>query len=319
MVTKILFASLLALLMAGCSQHYKSLQGYIEGDYTYISPAIGGKLMQLDVARGNQVKSKQILFVLDPQPEEDQLKQAQKKLTEAKQTLINLEKGQRPTVIAGIVAQIARAKAALILNQKTLARYRKLYKAGAITKQELDTAISNDRQSKESVKDLQANLAEAKLGARENQIKAQKAVVKAATEQVKQAAWSLQQKTKYAPVAGFVFDTFYRVGEYVSAGQPVVSILAPKNIKLIFYVPEPLLSTIALGQQVKIGCDGCKGKTPATISFISSEAEYTPPVIYSKASRDKLVYRVEAKIAPAVAEKFHTGQPVDVYLNNIHP
>ena len=227
---------------------------------------------------------------------------------------MDLEKGQRQTVLEQIKAQRAQATAVMILDKKTLMRYKKLYAKGAIDKQSVDTAQSNFDRDMKKIKELDANLAEAKLGARANQIKAQQEVVAGAKADVKQAQWALAQKTMHAPISGFVFDTYYRVGEYVPANQPVVSLLAPENIKLIFFIPEPLLSTISLGQKVQFGCDSCKEKTPATISFISSDAEYTPPVIYSKDTRDKLVYRVEAKIAPDIAIHFHTGQPVDVYL-----
>ncbi|MCK4609389.1 MAG: HlyD family efflux transporter periplasmic adaptor subunit, partial [Gammaproteobacteria bacterium] len=190
-----------------------------------------------------------------------------------------------------------------------------LYTKGAIDKESVDTARSSYVRDLKKIKELNANLADAELGARENQIKAQAEAVKSAVANVKHAKWALDQKTMSAPVAGFIFDTYYRVGEYVPANQPVVSLLAPENIKLVFFVPEPILSTIAIGQKIQFNCDSCKAKTPATISFISSDAEYTPPVIYSKDTRVNLMYRVEAKIAPDIAVRFHTGQPIDVYLS----
>jgi len=238
---KTIFLLLFILLITSCSHSKQTvLQGYIEGHYTYLASAMSGQLDELTVSRGDQVKTNQLIFVLDQQPETDVKK----------------------------------------------------------------------------INELNANLSEAKLGARKNQIKAQQETVAAAKADVKQATWALAQKTMFAPISGTVFDTYYRVGEFVPANQPIVSLIAPQNIKLIFFVPEPLLSTIILGQTIQFTCDSCKEKTPATISFISQDAEYTPPVIYSKDSRDKLVYRVEAKIAPDIAIRFHTGQPVDVYLKN---
>jgi HlyD family secretion protein len=311
-----IFLLLSILLMVSCTHKSTVLQGYIEGRYTYLASAMSGQLDQLTVSRGDAVKTNQLIFVLDQQPETDQLKQAEKNLAQAEQTLIDLQKGQRQTIIDQIIAQRAQAMATLTLDKKTLFRYKKLYTKGAIDKQSVDTAQSNYDYDVRKIKELDANLAEAKLGARENQIKAQQETVAAAKADVKQATWALQQKTMFAPISGTVFDTYYRVGEFVPANQPVVSLLAPQNIKLVFFIPEPLLSAIALGQTIQFTCDSCKEKTPAIISFISQDAEYTPPVIYSKDSRDKLVYRVEAKIAPDIAIRFHTGQPVDVYLKN---
>lgn len=129
------------------------------------------------------------------------------------------------------------------------------------------------------------------------------------------AEWSYHQKTVYAPVSGYVFDTYFRVGEKVAANQPVLSLLAPKNIKVLFYIPEQQLSTIHLNQVITFRCDGCKSKTKATISYISPEAEYTPPIIYSQDTRYKLVYLVRAELPDNMAFKFHPGQPLDIYLN----
>ena len=101
-------------------------------------------------------------------------------------------------------------------------------------------------------------------------------------------------------------------GEWVPAGRPVVSLLPPGNLKARFYVPEEVLGTIRIDQEVQIACDGCEAPVAATIAFVSTQAEYTPPVLYGKESRTKLVFLVEARIAPAEAAKLHPGQPVDI-------
>jgi HlyD family secretion protein len=133
--------------------------------------------------------------------------------------------------------------------------------------------------------------------------------------QLIQTEWSLQQKTMYAPYGGYVFDTFYRVGEKVAAVHPVLAILSPDNIRALFYIPETLLNQIKLGQTITFSCDSCNGKTSATIMYISPQAEYTPPVIYSKDTRYKLVYLIRASMPANIAQNFHPGQPIDVYLN----
>lgn len=134
--------------------------------------------------------------------------------------------------------------------------------------------------------------------------------------QLVETQWTLDQKTKVAPVSGQVFDTFYRIGENVTPFQPVVAILDPKNIKVIFYVSEEKLNQIKIDQKISFSCDSCQGKTQATISYISPRPEYTPPIIYSKATRSKLVYAVHAIMPLEIAKKFHTGQPLDVYLDH---
>jgi HlyD family secretion protein len=105
---------------------------------------------------------------------------------------------------------------------------------------------------------------------------------------------------------------FFRQGEYVQAGQPVVALLPPANIKLRFFVPESELAALKLGQAIRVRCDGCGAPVVATLSHIASQAEYTPPVIYSNSQRARLVFMVEAKPEPADAARLHPGQPVDI-------
>jgi len=126
--------------------------------------------------------------------------------------------------------------------------------------------------------------------------------------------WRLSQRAATTPQAGRVNDTYYVVGDFVPAGSPVVSLLPPANVKVRFYVPEPLLGRLKPGQTVSFACDACGGPIQATISFIADRAEFTPPVLYSKENRAKLVYLVEARPASDIAAKLNPGQPVDVTL-----
>jgi HlyD family secretion protein len=299
-----------------CSKHQTIIQGYIEGKYTYITGNISGTLDQLFVDRGTPVKTGQILFILDQEPETSALKAAEQKLVQSTQTLQDMEKGSRANVIKALEAQKVQAIANLDFTKKTLDRYHEMIKYGAIDKSAVDRIDSEYLNNKKKVEQMSANLEEAKLGARENAILAQKALVESNTAEVKKATWALEQKTKRSPIDAMVFDTLFKVGETVNSGQPVVSLLAAKNIKLIFFIPEKQLSRIALGNKINFTCDSCNKLSTAVIDFISPEAEYTPPVIYSESSRDKLVYRVEAKLPPESAFAFHPGQPVQVILQS---
>ncbi len=313
--TKLLiFALYTALCLCACSKgKHVTVQGYIEGQFIYLSSSVSGNLEELLIYRGNHVDVNQTLFILDPQPQLAELQQTKAKLAEAKQNLENLIQGQRRTVLEGIIAQRNQAQANLRLAKQTLIRYQQLYNDAAIGKQQLDEAISDYHAKLQLVKQYEANLEEAKLGSRKYLILAQQATVDAAQADVEKLTWELQQKTVKAPKAGQIFDTFYKKGEYVPAGQGVAALLTPDNIKLIFYVPEPFLSQLKLGTKVSFSCDGCK-TTQAMIDYVSPQAEYTPPVIYSRQSRAKLVYRVEASMPAKIAVQFHAGQPVDVYL-----
>jgi HlyD family secretion protein len=154
----------------------------------------------------------------------------------------------------------------------------------------------------------------AKLSARSDEIRGAANEAEAARAALEQSQWRLTQKAVTSPMNALVFDTLYAQGEFIPAGNPVVSLLPPGNIKLRFFIPETRLGEIKLEQKITATCDGCAAPINATISYISRQAEYTPPIIYSKESRAKLVYLVEARPAPDDAIKLHPGQPVDVVL-----
>ncbi|MGE3919589.1 MAG: HlyD family secretion protein [Gammaproteobacteria bacterium] len=291
------------------------LQGYVEGDLTYIASPFSGQLNELLVDRGQAVKAKTLLFNLDPEPQNSDLQQAIQNVNTAQANLINLEKGQRTTVLEGIEAQIKQTEANLNLAKIRLARAEKLFSAHAVSRDYYDQAIAEYQVQVGLLAQLQANLSEAKLGSRNDLIKAQLYTLSAARAALSTAVWAAQQKSQRAPVSGFIYDTYFYQGEFVPASNPVLSILSPENIYIKFYVPEIILGKIKIGQNVQLTCDGCNKSYQAAISYISPIAEYTPPVIYSRTSNYKYVFLVRAKPNLNEAAYFHPGQPVYVTIN----
>jgi HlyD family secretion protein len=159
-----------------------------------------------------------------------------------------------------------------------------------------------------------AELETARLGARDDVVTAGEANVRALEATVARARWQSEQKSQSAPTAGVVFDTIYRQGEWVEAGRPVIALLPPQNVKVRAFVPETSVGKLRQGQEVTVHVDGVANPFKGTISFISPQAEYTPPVIYSDANRAKLVFMIEAVFSPEAAAQLHPGQPVDVQL-----
>jgi HlyD family secretion protein len=128
-------------------------------------------------------------------------------------------------------------------------------------------------------------------------------------------SWSetrLTRRNAFSPADGTIQQIYYRPGETVIAGKPVVALLPPQNLKFRFFAPEPLLPEIKYGETVTASCDGCEKGLTGKVSFIARSAEFTPPVIYSLDERAKLVYLIEAR--PDQPEKFRVGQPVTVTL-----
>jgi HlyD family secretion protein len=137
--------------------------------------------------------------------------------------------------------------------------------------------------------------------------------LRVAEAQINTSRTRLARRIGYAPVSGTVQQIYFRVGETVPAMRPVLSIMPPGNMKVRFYIAEPDLPKIAIGDEVRITCDNCASDLTAKIYFIATSAEYTPPVIYSLDERNKLVYLVQAR--PSRPDPLRVGQPISVFLN----
>lgn len=312
---RLLKALLILLLMQlpACSdQHPIHSLGYIEGRYVYLSSPIGGRLIKLAVRKGQTVKGGQLAWQLDPEPEASELASAQAQLQAAKQDLENLKHGERNTVLKRLAAQVSQAKVNLIYSKKMFDRNSELRKTGAVGQATVDQAQAQFDSDMQKLQEAKANLSEAKLGARINLVQAQEAKVIAAQNDVKKFQWMVDQKTVRFSRGGYVQDTLFRLNEYVPSGKPVIQFLPPKERVVVFFIPEKNLSQIHAGQTISFACDGCGKPLSAVIDYISPQAEYTPPVIYSKDSRNKLVYEVEAKMDLNTANNMTPGLPVEV-------
>ena len=305
-----------ALLLPGCSPNSSNnFQGYIECEYVYVAPPLGGALTNLAVARGDSVKAGQLLFALERGSEAAVVAQAEKNLAQAKAQLEDLTKGKRPTEIASIEAQLDRAKANLKLSSDQFARREQLGGADVVSTEELDQARAKRDADQAQVDQLAADLETARLGGREDAISAAQAAVASQTAALDKAKWSFDQKQQFASATAFVHDTLYRQGEWVAAGNPVVVLLPPYNLKVRFFVPQEKLPQIKTGQGVSVTFDGAAKKYSATVNYLSTQAEFTPPVLYNRENRAKLVFMIEAKFSATDAADLRPGQPVDVKLS----
>jgi HlyD family secretion protein len=138
------------------------------------------------------------------------------------------------------------------------------------------------------------------------------AALRTAEAKLNSARTKLDRRSMKSPAAGTVQEVYFRVGETVQPGRPIVSILPPQNVKVRFFVPQAMLPGLRIGDRVLVGCDGCRTDLTARISFISAQAEFTPPVIYSLEERARLVFRLEA--VPERPEDLKIGQPASVAL-----
>jgi HlyD family secretion protein len=307
------FDRLLTSVGLGGSGAAATFSGYVEADYVMVTSTIGGTLLKLEVARGDQIVAGAPLFALDDTAERAARDEAAAKLAQAQSQLANLRLGRRQPEIDAIAAQRAQAEAALRQSQADFERQMQLRRSRVSSEKQLDDARAQRDRDQNHLAEIDAQLEVARMPAREDEIRAGEAAVTAAQAALAQTEWRLGQKTGVAPQAGLVVDTLYRPGEMVAAGQPIVQLLPPANVKIRFFVPEQVVGRIAIGQTVQVSCDGCGEPVGATVRFVSPQAEFTPPVIYSREERSRLVFMVEARPNER-AETLHVGQPVDVAL-----
>ena len=306
-----------ALLALGACNNAPSnvFQGYAEGEYVHVASPYAGALEKLGVARGQHVEAGAVLFMLEHGAEQAAVDAAKSKVRGAEARIANLSAGRRKPELDAIRAEADSASAALRLAKIQLDQNERLFRSGFVSEAKVDEAHATYTRATAQLAETEAQLRTAlqSLG-RAPEIDAARADFEAARADLAQASVRLEQKTGIAPAAALVQDTYYREGEWVAAGSPVVSLLPPANIKVRFFVPEPVVGTLREGAPVTLTCDGCGAPIGATITYVSPQAEYTPPVIYSRDSRAKLVFMVEARPAPGDRTKLRPGQPVDVQV-----
>ncbi len=239
-----------AMMLAGCShQPANTYQGYIEGKFVYVASPQSGRLDHLAVARGETVAVKQPLFAFDREPEASAVHNAQRLLLSSQSRLADLDTGKRPPEIEVTRAQLTQALAQKKQADQILESDKKQYQAGGIAQTDLIIAEEAADANAARVRELEADLAVDALPAREQQIKAQQNQVAADRASLSEAEWRLGQKDIDSPRQGLVFDTLYREGEWVGAGNPVVQILPPENMEIRFFVPETMVGKLKVGEK----------------------------------------------------------------------
>jgi len=288
-------------------------QGYVDADYVKVAPTQAGLLTSVAVARGDLVQPGAPLFTQDETPDRATRDQAARQLDQARQQLANLQAGGKQTEIDQANANLAEARTTLAQAEADYRRGKALLPDRAVSVQSVEQLGAAYQSAQAKVRALQAALAQSNgpMG-REDEIKAQLFAVDSAKAALDFADWRLGQRRVAAPAGGRVVDVLAQPGETLAAGAPVVSLLPPGNILVRFFVAETVLGGIHRGDPVTLACDGCASGLVATISFISPQAEYSPPVIYSESNREKLVYLIEAHPTPEQATQLRPGQPVDV-------
>jgi len=278
------------------------LPGYLEGDALFMAAPVSGAVRKVYVVRGQSVTAGAPLFEMDSQVLAAQRSQTEAQLRQS-EAQVAMSKARAEQAGASAMAAAAKADRA----QADLDRYLRVQRVerAAVAEEQVDTARS-------AVANEQAERIAA-----EHQASAESIQVTASARQVAQYRAMLadvqarfDQLSPQAPADSRVQDVFFQPGEWASANQPVVSLLPNDKIKVRFFVPETVVARYQPGRDIAFACDGCATGLSAKISYVSPQPEFTPPIIYSRKSRERLVFMVEA--VPRNPQGLSPGLPVDV-------
>ncbi len=313
LIGRALVSALVLLALGGCKPVERGYQGWVEGDFLFIGPEETGRVTELAVAEGREVKAGDFLFAVDSAVQTADVEAAKAALDQARAGLARIEAAQqRPEEVAVLEASRNQARAAVEFSTSEIARVRALIDKGVSTRQQLDQAQANYDRDRALLDNITRQIEVAHLSGRSEDIDAARFAVDGAQAQLVNAQARQARTRVFAQVAGRIEEVYYRQGEVAPQGRPVVSLLPPENVKLRFFVPQALLPRAAINGVVFVSCDGCQAGLTGRISFISQQAEFTPPVIFSLEERQKLVYMIEAR--PEKPALLRVGQPVSVEL-----
>jgi HlyD family secretion protein len=302
LLVAIVAAAFLAWRLFGPGPRERYLSGYIEGESLFLAAPVAGTVSQISAEEGQRVAAGARLFAIDPATLSAQGEQAQAQVTEARTQIASAQAN----------AQQAEAEATAAATDVDKAQ-RDLHRLLSVRRDDAAAVAGTD------IDAAQAALREAsaRLRAARETASARRAQIAAARAQESQARGGSRevdirvgQLSPPAPSAGRVEEVYFRPGEWAAANQPVVSLLPDDRIKVRFFVPEKEVARYRPGTSVRFSCDSCASRLSAKITYVSPRPEFTPPVIFSRDSRDRLVFMVEA--LPAKPANLMPGLPVDV-------
>ncbi len=284
-----------------------SYNGYLEGEFRYIAPAAPGRITELAVKQGQSVEQGSLLFRLDDAAQQAQLHAAEAHVAAAKANLENLQTGSRQAEIAVLQASLKQAEADRGLAIANLEISRSLVRSGSLPATRLTTDQAHFEAADARVAQLKAQLVVAELPARQAQREASQASLRAAEAQLEAAQTALADRLIVAPAAGLIDAVWFEEGEVAATGTPVLSLLPNGPLKAIFFVPEDQRASLTVGQSLALSCDGCAPGLRVKITTIASQPQYSPPLIYSREQRQRLVFMVEARLLESKTPGANSG------------
>lgn len=314
---KTLLFLVLSCVLQACGDNRRVYQGYVASENTYISSKFDGRLLKFLVKKGDKVAKGDLLYILDTEPHNFYLSEAKSRYIQAVSNLKDLKKPKREPYLNSIKAKIKQVESQITLAKVRVQRNQTLYDRKVLAKDSLDAAIENLNQLLARKSETEEELSLAMLGAREDIINAQEANIHSFASKIRQLEWIISETKGYAPVDGYVYDTYYVKGELVRAAVPVLSLINHKNIYLEFFVPYRDLKNLHVNDSIWYKNMGEDVKyNMAKVTYISPKSEYIPPLVYSRDNMDKIVFRVKAE--PVEGGELTPGLPVTIMLGKNH-
>lgn len=307
---KRLLAAIFLLLLSSCKFSTTKYQGFIDADLVYLNSPVAGRLVTLEAIEGANIKAGSQVYSLYDTSLEDKASMLSADLARNKAILADSVKGIRISALKVLEANLEQSKASYNLSLKRYERAIKLKDKGVIDQDSFDSYKSDKERLEALVLEAEANIKEQKKGARSNLVIANEAAVTSSEYNLKQVKSKLNQQHVVAPISGTILETYYQIGEWVPAFKPVASLMDKTKMYVKFYLPIEELENIKIGKEINLLTTN-NMKLKAAVSFISSEATYTPPMVFSDNNSHKFVYLVKALISSDYNE-LHLGQPITI-------
>lgn len=296
-------------MVLGRNGEAQVLGGYVEGDPLYLAAPTAGAVTELYVREGGRVAADEPTFLIDPSVVSAQAAGAEAGERAAEARAEDLRQGQRVQELAVIDADLRAAEAREREAEAEYARIEPLVRRGIYAPARLDQVRAARDTARAQTAAVRQRREVAELGARQDAQRAADEQAVQARAGAREAGARLGQLSPLAPEAGRVEQVFYDRGEWAPAGQPVMAILPDDRMRVVFFAPEAEMARYRPGRTIRFTCDGCE-PGEAEIVYVSPRPEFTPPVLYNRQNRDRLVYRIEAR--PADPARLNPGLPVDV-------
>jgi HlyD family secretion protein len=301
-----------AMILAACSDSKppEITLGYVEAEWAYVAAPSSGWIVNGPPSEGSRITAGDLLFTLDSDSAMHSADEFRARLSQAQAQYRNLLSGAREPELKRLQARQAEAEARLSFSKLEYARIVPLVEKGLEQQAKADQAETNLDIARAAASAAREDIEVAQLAGRPDERAAAEAAVNVAQASLDNALYELEERSIEARLEGRIAEVFYRTGEFVKQGDNVVALMRNDGLKVRFNVPQSDLPTLQIGSPVSVRADGAAQPIQGKVSYIADDAEFVPPVLYTRQTRQKLVFLVEARIP--VGDGLHPGLPVEV-------